>query len=98
MKSGRYFRDFRAVSIGHFEAKIVILDVGANLRMRLRHAAELGFPIAVEHHPVDVAMLGIWFPNGRCCEVLKSNVGRRASGIVGIEQGFDGALAYRTAR
>jgi hypothetical protein len=40
----------------------MIFDVGAHARMRLRDAAELGFPIAIEHHPVDVAAARVRFP------------------------------------
>ena len=30
--------------------------------MRLRHAAELGFPVAVQHYPVEMAAARIRFP------------------------------------
>ena len=48
---GQILARLRAVAVGHFEAEVVVLDVGAHLRMRLGHAAELGFPVAVEDRP-----------------------------------------------
>jgi len=43
MKSGRYFRVFRSVAVRHFETQVVILDIGLDSRVRLRHTAEFSF-------------------------------------------------------
>src|SRR5260370_35050977 len=53
---------FRAIAVRHFEAKIVILDVGSNLRMRFGDAAEFSFPVTIKHDPVNVAVLGACLP------------------------------------
>ena len=61
----------------------MVFRVGHDFRMRLGDAAELGFPVAVEHHPVDVVLgrrtAGV--PAVRPGRV-KSDVGRGAGGIV----------------
>ena len=49
-------------AVRHLEAEVVILHVGAHAGMLLRNAAELGFPVAVEHDPVDVAAVGVRLP------------------------------------
>jgi hypothetical protein len=36
---------FRAVAVRNFEAEVVILDVGTDLRVAFRDAAELRFPV-----------------------------------------------------
>ena len=51
-------------AIRHLEPEPVVLDVGAHARMRLGHAAELGLPVAVAHHPVDVAACSGGPPTG----------------------------------
>ena len=49
---------FRTATVGDFETEAVVLHVGEHLGMRLGHAAELRFPIAIENDPVDVAARG----------------------------------------
>lgn len=82
---------FRAVTVRDFQAEVVILDVGADLRMAFGHAAELGLPVAVEDDPVEVAFrrwpLGVPAVGFRGVE---TDVLGGPGGIVGIEQGFDG--------
>ena len=46
-----------AVAVWHLEAEVVVLDVGKHLRVRLRDAAKLALPVAVEDDPVEVTML-----------------------------------------
>ena len=53
---------FRSVPVWDVETEIVVFDVGAHARMRLRDAAKLGFPIAIEDYPVDVTTAGICLP------------------------------------
>ena len=53
---GQILPRLRAVAVRHFQAEIVVLHVGAHLRMRLGDAAELRLPVAVEHDPVDVVL------------------------------------------
>ena len=48
-----------AHAVRHFETHAVVLGVCQHMRVRFGHAAELGFPVAVVHHPVHVA-LGRW--------------------------------------
>ena len=45
-----------AVAVGHFQAEVVVLDVGVDARVGFGDAAELGFPIAVEDDPVDMVL------------------------------------------
>ena len=47
-KIGQIPARLRAVAIWHFQAEIVVLDVGLHLRVRLGDAAKLGFPVTVE--------------------------------------------------
>ena len=54
---GDIFARHSAIAIGHLELHALILHVGAHLWMAFEHAGKLGFPIAVEHHVVDVASL-----------------------------------------
>ena len=70
----------------------MILRVGADLRMRLSHAAELGLPVAVQNHPVDMAASGAGFPPVGF-RSIEANMLRRAHGVVRIKQRFNGALA-----
>ena len=82
---------FGAVAVRDFQTEVVILDVGADLRMALRHAAELGFPVAIEDDPVEVGFrrwtLGVPTVGFRGIETDVLGV---AGGIVRIEQGLDG--------
>ena len=87
----------RAEAIRHFKAEVVILDVGAHPRMRLGHAAELAFPVAIENHPVDVAAAGARSPSDRSCEVLKFTWLVEPIGIVGIEHALIGRLPMELA-
>src|SRR5688572_29105669 len=73
---------FAAEVIRNFQAEIMILNVGAYLRMAFGNAAELGFPIAVEDDPVDVAFLSVRFPAVGLGSVESDEAGR-AAGIVG---------------
>ena len=52
----------RSVPVWDFETEIMVFDVGTHARVRLRDAAKLGFPIAIQHHPVDVAAPRVRFP------------------------------------
>ena len=45
-----------AVAVRHFQAEVMVLGVGAHLRVRFGDAAEFAFPVAVEHDPVDVVL------------------------------------------
>ena len=56
---------FRTIAVRHFQAEVVVLDVGANAGMRFGHAAELALPIAVENHPVDVTAARVSLPASR---------------------------------
>src|SRR6218665_1225156 len=46
-------------AVGYLQAQVVVLHVRAHARVRLGHAAELGFPVAVENDPVDMAVRAI---------------------------------------
>ena len=93
---GQILAGFRAETVGHLEAEVVVLHVGSDLRVRLGDAAELGLPIAIENHPIDVAATGAGLPaiGFRGSEV---DVTGGACGIVGIEQRLDGTFADRTS-
>ena len=56
--------------------------------MSFGDAAELGFPIAVAHDPIDVALAGIGFPAGGFGGG-EIDVDGGALGVVGVEDGFD---------
>ena len=60
----------------------MVLHVGLHARVRLGHPAELGLPVAAQHHPVDV----------------ESDVGGGPDGVVGVEHRLDGALAREGGR
>ena len=45
--------EVRAVAVRDFQAEVVILDIGADLRIAFIDAAELRFPIAVEDDPAE---------------------------------------------
>ncbi len=51
---------FGAVAVGHFEAEIVVLDVGDDARVLLGDAAELGFPVAVQHQLTWQRRASVW--------------------------------------
>ena len=80
---------FGAIAVGHFQPEAVILDVGLDARVGFGHAAELGLPVAIEDHPVDVAPAGVGLPAIRARRV-ELHVRGGAGGIVRIEHGFDG--------
>ena len=54
-----------AHAVGDFQAKALVLHVGAHLRVILDHAAELGLPVAVTDGPVDVAVAMVRAPADR---------------------------------
>jgi hypothetical protein len=89
---GDVFPHVGAEAVGHFQAEVVIFHIGDHLGMTFRDTAELGLPVAVEDDPVDVAAIGLGFPAQGLGGVEADVVGG-AFGVVGIEQGFDGALA-----
>ena len=70
----------------------MVLDVGADLRVRLDEAAELRLPVAVADHPVDVAAARVGLPAGRL-RGGEVDVDRRAGRVVWVEHRGDGALA-----
>ena len=78
---GEIAADLGAVAVRHLEAEVVVLHVRLHPRVGLGHAAELGFPVAVQHHPVDVAARGIRLPAVRPGRV-EADVRGRADGIV----------------
>ena len=82
---------FRSVPVWDFEAEIVVFDVGAHARMRLRDTAKLGLPIAIQHDPVDVAAPRVRFPTvgPRCVE---ANMGGGPNRIVSVEYCLDWPL------
>ena len=82
----------RTGSVRYFQTQTLVLDVGTDLRMRLDDAAELRLPVAVAHHPVDVAQALVRLPAGLLGRG-EVDVSRRAGGIVGIEYRLDRALA-----
>ena len=81
-----------AVPVGDLQPQTVVLDVGADRRLRLDEATELGLPVAVADYPVDVAAARVGLPAGplRGGEV---DVNRRAGRVVGVEHGRDRAVA-----
>ena len=83
---------FRAVAVGHFQAEVVVLDVGTNPGMGFGHAAEFGLPVAVEDHPVDVTTARIRLPAVGFGSI-EVHVHGGADGIVRVKHGLDGPLA-----
>jgi hypothetical protein len=79
-----------AIAVGYLESEVVVLGVGDDPGMFFRDAAEFGFPVAVEHYPVDVVLRrrAVGFP-AEFLGGVESDVGGGACGIVGIEQGLD---------
>ena len=82
----------RAEAVGHFEAEVVVLDVGEHPGVRLGDAAELGLPVAVEDHPVEVAAARVGLP-AVGLRGGEADVGGGAGGVVGVEHRLDRALA-----
>ena len=72
---GEVFAGLGTIAVRHFQTEIVIFDIGLDPRMRFRHAAEFGLPVAVENHPVDMAAAGVGLP---------------AVGFGGVEVDMDG--------
>ena len=60
--------------------------------MRFGDAAELGLPVAVADHPVDVAAARVGLP-ARLLRGGEIDVARRAGRVVGIEDRLDRTLA-----
>ena len=58
-------------------------------RMGFGHAAELGLPVAVEDHPVDVAAVRVRLPTA-CLGGGEVHVGCRTHGVVGVQHRLDG--------
>src|SRR3990167_7172015 len=73
------------------QAEVVVLHVGPDPGVRLGHATRLGFPVAVQHHPVHVAARGIRLPTVRPGGV-EANVRGRAHRVVGVEHRLDRTL------
>ena len=69
-----------------------VFDVGKDAGLGFGGAAELGFPVAVEDDPVDVAFAGIGLPAAGFAggEV---DVAAGAGAVVGVKEGFDVAAA-----
>ena len=81
-----------AVAVGNLETQVVVLDVGADSGVRLRDPAELGFPLAVADHPVDVTAARVGLP----ADLLrrdKVHVDGRAGRVVGVKDGADRPLS-----
>lgn len=53
---GPIFPRLGATAVRHLESEIVAFSVSDHPRVRFGDAAELGFPVAVEHDPVDVIL------------------------------------------
>ena len=90
---GAVLARLRAIAIRHLKAQVVILDVGHHARVAFGHAAELGLPITVKNHPVDLALgwRAIGFPTFglRGVEVDKAG---SAGGVVRVQHRLDGPL------
>lgn len=78
-----------AHKIRDFKAETLILDVSADARVCLGHAAKFRLPIAVANHPVDVAFSRVGFPARRLGR-REVDVGGGALRVVSVEDGFDG--------
>ena len=87
----------RAVAVGHFEAQVLVFNISSHAWVRLGHAAELGLPIAIENHPVDVAAAGIGLPAGGLRRV-EVDVEGGADGVVRVKHRLDRPLALERAR
>ena len=73
----------------------MIFDIGFDLGMRFDHPAELTFPIAIQHHPVDMAFTGIGLPAAflRCVEIdMHAGAGR----VVRVQNRKHGFLTQET--
>ena len=79
------------VAVRHFEPKVVVLHVGTHTGVRFGHAAELGFPVTVEHHPIDVAATGISLIALGLGGVEADMLGA-AGRVVRVEHHLDGAV------
>ena len=81
-----------AVAVRHLEAEALVLHVRLHARVRLGHAAELGLPVAVQHHPVHVAARGVGLPAVRPRRV-ETDVRGRAHRVVRVEHTLDRPFA-----
>src|ERR1700689_2146451 len=90
-KVGTILAILGAIAVRHLESKVVILHVGLNTRMRLGHAAELGLPITVENHIIDLAAACVRLPTVGLRSV-ELHVAGRASWVVGVRDYFDRRL------
>src|ERR1700730_9033650 len=71
------------IAVLHLESKVVILHIGLSTRMRLGHAAELGLPITVQNHIIDLAAASVRLPTVRLGSV-ELNVAAGAYRIVRV--------------
>jgi len=85
-----------AIAIRHFQTEVMVLGVSDHLGMRFNDTAKFGFPVAVEHDPVDLVLRRrtARIPAVRARRV-EPDVAGGAGGIVGIEQRLDGTLAEK---
>jgi hypothetical protein len=74
----------------------LVLDVGEHPWMGLGDASELGLPVAIADHPVDVATRRRGLPAGLFAGG-EAHVGRRARGVIGIGDRLDPLLALKAA-
>src|SRR5437867_8225900 len=85
----------RTVTVRHFESEVVVLHICPDARMRLNDAAELGFPVAVEDDPIDVAAVWSGFPSIALRRV-EADVRSGARRVISIQR--DGNLSLAGAR
>src|SRR4051794_32601341 len=83
-----------AISIGHFQAEVMVLGVGDHFGMRFSDAAEFSLPIAIIHDPVDL-IFG-WRPAGVPAigaGGVETDVASRSRMVVRVQQSLDGSLS-----
>ena len=80
-------------TIRDLETEIVVFHIGAHLGMRLGHAAEFPFPLAIHDHPVDGAMLGAGRPKFGLAGIEPYMIGR-AGGIVSVQENSHRSILF----
>src|SRR5690606_40339363 len=55
------FAVFGGVTIGDFQPQVMVFYISQHFGVGLCHAAEFGFPIAIQNYPVELAAAAVGF-------------------------------------
>ena len=88
---------FRAITIWHFQAEIVVLDASPDFRMLFGDAAELSLPVAMQDYSIDMEAIRTGLPAERIAGI-EADMACRTRWIVGIEQSMDWAFSFISKR